>query len=132
MRYRSNIWSLRTVLFILAISLIIGSCQETIRQPAVSGEVTFALSDTQWTYFSFESGEVVGTSDFGDDAQDAVWRERTDWDIAFCGDLIRTNSGTSGRGIGGIQRNTTDNFYSLTEAPIDGYITDTDDFPVYD
>ena len=123
---------LRTALFILAISLMLSSCQGTVRQPVLSGEVTFALSDTEWTYFSFETGTVVGTSTFGDDAQDALWRDRTDWDIAFCGDLIRTNSGTSGRGKGGIQRNTTDNYNTLTVAPVEGYIADTDDFPVYD
>ena len=132
MRYPSNMPMLRTALLILAISLMLVSCQEKVRQPAISGEVSFALSETEWTYFSFETGAVVGTSTYGDDAQDALWRDRTDWDIAFCGDLIRTNSGTSGRGKGGIQRNTTDNFIMLTEAPSEGYITDTDDFPVYD
>lgn len=122
----------RTALFLLAISLLLTSCQERRRQEPVPGEAVFSLSDTEWSYFSFETQSVVGTSVFGDDAQDALWKERSDWDIAFCGDLIRTNSGTSGNGAGGIQVNTTDNFQMLTEAPLDGYITDTGDFPVKD
>ena len=45
----------------------------------------------------------MGTSAFGDSSADSEWRQRTDWDIAVCGDLIRTNSGMSGTGNGGIQ-----------------------------
>ena len=121
-----------TAAFILAISVLSAACQRTPGPPPVSGEVSFALSETEWTYFSFETGGVVGTSVFGNLDQDAAWAERTDWDIAFCGDYIRTNSGASGAGLGGIQRNTTDNFFSLTEAPEEGYIIDTDDFVVFD
>ena len=122
-----------TAACIWAISLAAAvSCQVFRGPEPVSGEVTFAISDTEWTYFCFETGAVVGTSEFGDKDQDAEWAVRTDWDIAFCGDYIRTNSGDSGAGKGGIQRNTTDNFYSLTEAPAEGYITDTDDFPLFD
>lgn len=121
-----------TAACILAISLFTSACQQTESTPPVSGEVSFALSGTEWTYFCFETGRVVGTSAFGNSGQDAAWAERTDWDIAFCGDYIRTNSGASGVGYGGIQRNTTDNFFSLTEAPEEGYIIDTDDFVVFD
>lgn len=117
---------------IWAISLFAAACRPAENIPSVSGEVTVALSDTQWTYFCFETETVVGTSAFGNADQDALWAARTDWDIAFCGDYIRTNSGTSGVGYGGIQRNTTDNFYSLQQAPEDGYLTDTDDFVLYD
>ena len=121
-----------TAACILAISLFAASCQRTEDPLPVSGEISFALSDTEWTYFCFETGKVVGTSAFGDVDQDASWAERTDWDIAFCGNYLRTNSGSSGVGMGGIQRNTTDNFYTLTEAPLDGYIIDTDDFVLFD
>ncbi len=130
MKYRSNMFMRRAALLLLAISPI-AACNRAEELPPISGEVTFELSDTLWTYFSFESGAVVGTSRFGDEAQDEAWRVRLDWDIAFCGDLVRTNSGTSGIGQGGILRERTSNFYNLTEAPAEGYETDTDDFPVF-
>lgn len=53
------------------------------------------LSDDQWVYISLETGRKIGTSPLGDAAQDAAWKARTDWDIALCGELIRTNGGTS-------------------------------------
>ena len=133
MKYLLNMFMHRTAPLILVISLMLmTACQQDKSQLPVSSEVSFALSQTEWTYFCFATGEVVGTSKFGDQQQDAQWAERLDWDIAFCSDLIRTNSGTSGRGEGGIQRNTTSNFFNLTEAPEDGYIIDTEDFPVFD
>ena len=55
---------------------------------------------SQWTYYSLENNKVIGTSVFGDSVSDRSWSERTDWDIAFCGTLIRTNGGDSGKGQG--------------------------------
>lgn len=85
------------------------------------------LDDQTWVYVSLEEGRTVGTSPLGDAEQDAAWKARTDWDIAFCGELLRTNSGTSGNGAGGIQSVTNKSFNALDEAPADGYRTDTDD-----
>ena len=85
------------------------------------------LSDDQWVYISLETGKKIGTSPLGDAAQDAAWKARTDWDIAFCGELVRTNGGTSGNGQGAIQRVENKSFNALDEAPADGYATDTDD-----
>lgn len=85
------------------------------------------LDDQTWVYVSLEEGRTVGTSPLGDVEQDAVWKARTDWDIAICGELLRTNSGTSGNGAGGIQSVTNKSFNALDEAPADGYLTDTDD-----
>lgn len=85
------------------------------------------LDDQTWVYVSLEEGRTVGTSPLGDVEQDAAWKARTDWDIAFCGELLRTNSGTSGNGAGGIQSVTNKSFNALDEAPADGYRTDTDD-----
>lgn len=85
------------------------------------------LDDQTWVYVSLEEGRTVGTSPLGDVEQDAAWKARTDWDIAFCGELLRTNSGTSGNGAGGIQPVTNKSFNALDEAPADGYRTDTDD-----
>lgn len=96
----------------------------------VEGIVVEGLSDDRWTYFSFSESKVVGTSEFGSGEEDALWAGRDDWDIAICGEFLRTNSGTSGMGSGGIQRNTITDFYNLTEAPEDGYIVDVDDLIV--
>lgn len=85
------------------------------------------LDDQTWVYVSLEEGRTVGTSPLGDAEQDAAWKARTDWDIAICGELLRTNSGTSGNGSGGIQSVTNKSFNALDEAPADGYLTDTDD-----
>lgn len=51
---------------------------------------------------SLSAREVVGSSSLGDAREDALWMLRTDWDIAFCNGMIRTNSGSSGKGKGGI------------------------------
>lgn len=64
--------------------------------------VTFECSDELWVYISLKTGKVVGHSEFNNHSEDAQWKNRLDWDIAFCGDRMRTNSGTSGNGKGGI------------------------------
>lgn len=98
-----------------------GKGDEALRE----GEITISgLSSDKWTYFSFEKGEVVGQSEFLSDEEDALWAERLDWDIAICGDYIKTNGGDSGKGLGGILRDRTSNFLTLEEAPADGYLVD--------
>ena len=79
---------------------------------------------------SLETGSKVGESPLGDAAQDAAWKARTDWDIALCGELIRTNGGTSGNGQGAVQRVQNKSFNALDQAPADGYTTDTDDIVI--
>lgn len=88
------------------------------------------LSDDRWVYISLETGSKVGESPLGDAAQDAAWKTRTDWDIALCGELIRTNGGTSGNGQGAVQRVQNKSFNALDQAPADGYTTDTDDIVI--
>lgn len=82
------------------------------------------ICSDKWTYFSFEKGEVVGQSDFYDKEQDELWHERTDWDIAFCEDRIKTNGGTSGKGMSQILMNTSDGYNSIVVAPSEGYLDD--------
>ena len=103
------------------------SCQQPSRgpQPLVEKEMTLSgLSDDHWTYFSFESGETVGTSLFLSEEDDAAWSRRDDWDFAICGKYLKTNSGTSGIGAGGVLRDGTHNFLTLEEAPAEGYLED--------
>ena len=104
-----------------------GPAPEPARVKTLSVE---GLSDDQWVYISLETGNKVGTSPLGDAAQDATWKARTDWDIALCGELIRTNGGTSGDGQGAVQRVQNKSFNALDEAPADGYTTDTDDIVI--
>lgn len=114
--------------------LVVAGCNREPAQERVDsgagGVVVEGLGDDHWTYFSFSESRVVGTSEFGSAEEDALWAGRGDWDIAICGEFLRTNSGTSGVGNGGIQRNTLTDFHNLTEAPADGYLEDVDDIVV--
>ena len=84
----------------------------------------------QWTYFSMVTHTVVGTCAVTDTLAQQAYAARTDWDIALCGELIRTNGGTSGNGQGAVQRVQNKSFNALDQAPADGYTTDTDDIVI--
>ena len=120
--------TMRKTIIILAMFACLCSCNNASgekTEPKVSEEITIhGLSDEYWTYFSFEKGEVVGTGKFDDEESDAEWYARKDWDFAICGDRIKTNSGTSGEGLGGVQKDNTHNFTTLATAPTEGYLTD--------
>lgn len=114
---------------LLVATLLLASCGENHDvSPADSpvgkqGEMALPVDDAHWTYYSLEQGKIMGTSLFGDGNEDARWKQRTDWDIAVCGDLLRTNSGSSGMGEGGLQ--VLDRaFPSVEEAPRSGYTVD--------
>ena len=91
---------------------------------------TITVGEHSWTYVNLTTGQVVGTSALDDAQADAQWQMRTDWDVAFCGDMIRTNSGTSGNGSGGLQVIDVP-YEALDEAPYSGYAVDTDDNEIY-
>ena len=74
------------------------------------------ISDTEWTYISLETNSVTGRSAKDDPAADAEWAKRADWDIAICGDMLRTNSGTSGNAGGGIRRLDSKRYGDVTAA----------------
>ena len=92
----------------------------------VMNTVSIPVTDSTWTYFSLSEGVVVGTSRLTDKSGDAQWSARKDWDFALCGDMLRTNSGTSGIGQGGVQAVTRLNFNALETAPESGYSIDTE------
>lgn len=81
-----------------------------------SKQLTITLSETEWTYISFQKGEVVGHSLFNDQQADEEWFHKENWDFAICGELIKTNSGSSGNGDGGIQQ-----IRNATFEPIESY-----------
>ena len=114
---------------LLAALVLLASCSDGADNSASgqavgkSGEMSVTANDAVWTYYSIEQNKVMGTSVFGDSTADSQWKQRTDWDIAICGDLIRTNSGTSGTGNGGLQV-VPQAYNELKNAPQSGYITD--------
>ena len=100
----------------LLLSVMIVSCREkgdTVHEPVpVKRELTLTLEPGKWIYYNISDSTGMGSSDIGDAEQDAEWRDRIDWDIALSESGIRTNSGTSGRGNGGLAL-ITDSIYDL-------------------
>ena len=67
--------------------------------PRVTGYTTGVTND--WLYFNLRTGKAFNLSAPNQDIREGEQTARTDWDIAFCGYRLRTNSGTSGIGKGG-------------------------------
>jgi hypothetical protein len=132
-----------TLSVIITLAALYANCQTTSTVIDVNGGniqiggTTMNVPDyTKWHYFSFTTGNVVGTSDFtlvdinennkiGTEVPNADWEARTDWDIAFHATDIRTNNAqailiadtTS-------QTPLADVFSNLAEAPAEGYNAD--------
>lgn len=119
---------MRKFIFILTtilIFLFLEGCNNAPLPPIEAMITIDGVDDNTWTYFSFDKGGVVGKSDVLSKEDDAKWRGRSDWDIAICGEHIRTNSGTSGNGQGGIAVDQKWDYASVKEAPESGYIIDS-------
>ncbi len=67
--------------------------------PRKSGYSTGVTND--WVYFNLRTGEIFNKYKVNGDIKEGQQKERLDWDLAFCGYVMRTNSGTSGSGQGG-------------------------------
>lgn len=67
--------------------------------PRITGYTTGVTND--WMYFNMTTGEIYNESAPNQEIREGEQLSRTDWDFAFCGRHIRTNSGTSGCGKGG-------------------------------
>ena len=67
--------------------------------PRKSGYSTGVTND--WIYFNLRTGEMFNAYGVNRDIKEGEQINRTDWDLAFCGYVMRTNSGTSGIGQGG-------------------------------
>ena len=68
--------------------------------PRRSGYVNEVTND--WIYYNLRTGEVFNAYQVNSDIREGEQKTRTDWDLAFCGNKLRTNSGTSGNGRGGV------------------------------
>jgi hypothetical protein len=121
-----------------AICLVCAACLQSCdnkddlfkkNEPKEGLAVLDCSSYTQWNFFSLSKGELVGSCDAGNADEYESWRNRLDWDLAFHRQDVKTNSGASGIGKGGILlgRDFGDNpvdFDAVTEAPTDGYEVD--------
>lgn len=68
--------------------------------PRRSGYVNEVTND--WIYYNLRTGEIFNAYQVNSDIREGEQKTRTDWDLAFCGNKLRTNSGTSGNGRGGV------------------------------
>lgn len=111
--------------------MLLTSCTEKSSDDVVSeGLITIPNVPNQWSYVSLIEGRVVGTCALSDTATQRLWAQRTDWDLATCNGMIRTNGGNSGRGFGAAAM--TSDGYDETEPsqPAD-YVTDCDSVEIW-
>lgn len=119
---------LLSLLFIALLSGLFISCEDEEPLPTENKTLTLYTKDfTLWHYFTFEGDSVVGTGSADpEDSDDAAWKQRTDWDLAFHYNDVRTNSGKSGAGDGGMLEASETDFSLVLEAPTTGYTVDND------
>ncbi len=123
-----NKYFLLNFFLLVLISGFIISCEKKNDGPAATENKTLTLYTkdyTVWHYFSFEADSVIGTGSADpEDTDDAAWKQRTDWDLAFHYYDVRTNSGKSGLGDGGMLEASETDFSLVLEAPESGYTAD--------
>lgn len=99
--------------------------------PRITGYSGVSQDTNDWMYFNLRTGEVFNRNYSGENITEAEHYDRTDWDLGFCGYHLRTNSGTSGCGIGGAADMGYGNYESLryvSQIPADAvWVTDVDD-----
>lgn len=66
--------------------------------PRTTGYSTGVTND--WLYINLRTGQMFNRNKVNEDIAEGEQKNRLDWDIAFCGYRLRTNSGTSGNGQG--------------------------------
>ncbi len=94
---------------------------EPLDEPIKLDTLTFTVDATsreQWSYFSFQSGNIV-------DIEDPLNSE--EWDIGFKLTQVKLNGGVSGPGMGSVVMLTETTFEEVTIAPEDGYRSDSED-----
>jgi hypothetical protein len=118
------------LLMITLFSALLISCDdddnEDLPQAALYNTLSLYTKDyTLWHYFSFEADSVIATGSADpQDGDDATWKQRTDWDLAFHRNDVRTNSGVSGIGQGGMLEASETDFDLVLEVPTSGYTVD--------
>lgn len=98
--------------------------------PRITGYNGISQETNDWMYFNLRTGEIFNRHHAGEDIKEGEQYNRTDWDIAFCGYHMRTNSGTSGCGKGGatdLGFGNYDKWTSVSQIPQGvEWVTDTD------
>lgn len=95
----------KLISFLLLLLVLTSSCKDKDADSELllfNNELIITLEPGKWVYYSISDSIVRGKSDIGSEEQDLEWKDRLDWDIALSEYGIRTNSGTSGRGNGGL------------------------------
>lgn len=78
---------------VVCLSFVSCSDEDNVSITEQSASVTLdATSKTTWHYYSLQKNKFVGS---GEKSDDAAWSARTDWDLAICRYMVRTNSGVS-------------------------------------
>lgn len=116
------------IILLLSLFALFASCasdEETISDNPNRDVVIKQLSNKTWTYVSLSKSKIMGTSAYGDLRDDEKWAKRTDWDFALCGKFIRTNSGSSGIGNGGIVKVMGINYSEITSPTTKTFVTDS-------
>ena len=90
---------------IMAAAALLTSCVDYDAQPFTGKELprTTGYSTgvtNDWLYINLRTGQMFNRNKVNEDIAEGEQKNRLDWDIAFCGYRLRTNSGTSGNGLG--------------------------------
>jgi lipoprotein len=100
--------------------------------PRRSGYVNNITND--WIYYNLRTGELFNAYQVNADIIEGGQKHRLDWDLAFCGNKLRTNSGSSGNGRGGAADmgfQGYDRWRSVSQLPHDlQWVVDTDNVSI--
>ena len=100
--------------------------------PRRSGYVNNITND--WIYYNLRTGELFNAYQVNADIIEDGQKQRLDWDLAFCGNKLRTNSGSSGNGRGGAADmgfQGYDRWRSVSQLPHDlQWVVDTDNVSI--
>ncbi len=110
---------------ILLLALLAAACHDDASPKHIEGDLHIDLQGEGWTFVSIETGRVIGTCALDDTLTLNAYASRTDWDVALSSSgHIRTNSGLSGAGQGGINESSVP-FGAADKMPEDSYLPDT-------
>lgn len=97
--------------------------------PRRSGYVNEVTND--WIYYNLQTGEVFNGEQVNQHIKEGEQKDRLDWDLAFCGFTLRTNGGTSGKGMGAaadLGKTDYENWTEVAQLPTDlKWVEDTND-----
>ena len=120
----------RHFLYISLLALLFTACHDDSSPKHIEGDLSLSVAEG-WTFLSLETGNIVGTCALDDSLTLRQYTSRMDWDIAVSSDgHLRTNSGLSGDGMGGISESTLpfDATDALQEAD---YLPDTTTYEIW-